>query len=177
MKIRVDSFPHYAPLSTEFLTLPAPTNADSYHFFPGQSLPLPRDTSKRCRVRALTGLLFRSHATVTVSGQGPGRITDAVVRPWSVHTSAVLTVGWVLTLVYICGTHWFTHSSGPLQSLDKHSIRCRRELRLTCYHCHYTVLLVGVWSPGMVTVAVEGPISVDALTISAHGLVVTFVDI
>ncbi len=48
---------------------------------------------------------------------------------------------------------------------------------LTCYCCHHTLFLAGVWSPGPVTVAVEGPFVVDALTISTQRLVVAFVHI
>lgn len=54
----------------------------------------------------------------------------------------------------------------------------REETHLcTCYCCHHTLLLVGVWSPGPVTVAVEGSFSVDALTISTKRLIVAFVHI
>lgn len=48
---------------------------------------------------------------------------------------------------------------------------------LTCYCCHLTPLLVNVWSPGTVTVAVEGAFGVDALTVSTHRLIVAFVHI
>lgn len=55
-------------------------------------------------VCGLTSLLLRSHTTVPVGGQRPGRRADAVVRPRGVHTVAVLTVGWVLTLVDVWRT-------------------------------------------------------------------------
>lgn len=48
---------------------------------------------------------------------------------------------------------------------------------LTCYCRHHTLLLVGVWSPGPVTGAVEGPFGVDALTIGAQRLIVAFIHI
>lgn len=92
-------------------------------------------------------LLLWSHTTVAVGGQRPGRRADAVVRPRSVHTEAVLTVFWVLTLIRIC------------------------------YCCPHTALLVGVWSPGPITVTVVGALGVDAVTVSAHGLVMTFVHV
>lgn len=47
----------------------------------------------------------------------------------------------------------------------------------TCYHCHHALLLVGVWGPGPVAVAVEGPFGVDALPVGAQGLFVAFVHI
>ena len=124
---------------------------------------------------ALTSLLLGGHTAVTVGGQHPGRRADAVVRPWSVHTVAVLTVGRVLTLIYICRTTGFTHtsgrfaSSGYMDALGTHL--------LTCYCCHLTPLLVNVRSPGTVTVAVEGAFGVDALTVSTHRLIVAFVHI
>lgn len=48
---------------------------------------------------------------------------------------------------------------------------------LTRYCGHHTLLLGGVCSPGPVTVAVEGPFRVDALTISTQRLLVAFVHI
>ena len=48
---------------------------------------------------------------------------------------------------------------------------------LTCYCRHHTLLLVGIWSPGPLTIAVEGPFGVDALTMSAQRLVVAFIHI
>lgn len=92
-------------------------------------------------------LLLRSHTTVPVSSQRPGWRADAVVRPWRVHTEAILTVLWILTLVYICNCH------------------------------HHTLLLVVVWGPGSVTVAVEGAFGVDALTVSTQRFIVAFVHI
>ena len=124
---------------------------------------------------ALTSLLLRSHTAVTVGGQHPGRRADAVVRPWSVHTVAVLTVGRVLALIHICGTTGFTRISRYF-SLSSYMDALRTHL-LTCYCCHLTPLLVNVWSPGTVTVAVEGAFSVDALTVSTHGLIVALVHI
>lgn len=50
-----------------------------------------------------TSLLFGGHAAVPVRGQGPGRRADAVVGAGRVHAVAVLAVGRVLALVYICG--------------------------------------------------------------------------
>lgn len=48
-----------------------------------------------------TSLLFRSHAAVSVSGQGPRRGADAVVGAGRVHAMAVLAVGRVLTLIHV----------------------------------------------------------------------------
>ena len=59
---------------------------------------------------ALTSLLLRGHAAVTVDGQGPGRRADAVVRARSVHAVAVLTVERVLALIHVCGAQRFTQS-------------------------------------------------------------------
>lgn len=66
-----------------------------------QPLPYKSSSPFLCRVLALTSELLWGHTTVTVGGQSPGWRADAVVGPWGVHTLAVLTVGWVLTLVYI----------------------------------------------------------------------------
>lgn len=51
----------------------------------------------------LTSLLLRSHAAVSVSGQGPRRSADAVVGARCVHAAAVLAVGRVLALIHTCG--------------------------------------------------------------------------
>ena len=48
---------------------------------------------------------------------------------------------------------------------------------LTCYYCHHTLPLVGIWSPGTLTVAVEGALGVDAVAVGAQRLVVAFVHI
>lgn len=92
-------------------------------------------------------LLLRSHTTVAVSGQGPGWRADAVIGARGVHAAAIFTVFWVLTLIHIC----------------------------YCYH--YALFPVGVWDPGLIAVAVEGPFSVDAPAISTHRLIMTFVHI
>lgn len=66
-----------------------------------QPLPYKSSSPFLCRVLALTSELLWGHTTVTVSGQSPGWRADAVVGPWGVDALAVLTVGWVLALVYI----------------------------------------------------------------------------
>lgn len=73
------------------------------------NLELP--TTTHCRVSALTSLFLRSNTAITVGCQRPGRGADAVVRPWSVHTMPILTIGWVLTLIHICTTKRATQCS------------------------------------------------------------------
>lgn len=138
------------------------------------------------RALPLTCLLLRGHATVTVSGQRPWRWADAVVGAWRVHTLAVLTVGWVLTLVHICredkGSFKTLGLSRPPSPLTpSHNTPpgppIWYQLSLTCYRDHHTLLLVVVRSPGVVAVAVEGAFRVDAVAVGAQRLVVAFVHI
>lgn len=88
---------------------------------------------------------------------------------------AVLTVGWVLTLIHIC-------TSEKVNSAFKRIPPVATSVgedagSLTCHYRHHTLLLVGVWSPGPLAVAVEGSFGVDALTVSTQRFVVAFVHI
>lgn len=117
---------------------------------------------------APTGLLFRSHAAVSVSGQGPRRCTDAVVGARCVHAVAVLAVGRVLALIYVCGA---------AQVQSRGHLLAAQFISLTYYCCQHTLLLAGVRDPWLVTGAEEGSFSVDAVAVGAQRLVVAFVHI
>lgn len=133
------------------------------------SLSSPAST---CRASTLTSLLFRSHTAVSVCGQGPGRWADAVVRARSVHTVAILTVGCVLALIYIYRAQRLTLKGLLLAWINPVPV-----ISHTCYRYQHTLLLVGVRSPRLVTVAEVGAISVDTVAVSAQRLIVAFVHI
>lgn len=124
---------------------------------------------------ALTRLLLRSHTTVTVDSEDPGWRAGAVVRPRGVHTVAILTVVWVLTLIHICTAKRFIPDKSSGSWI--HTFRFHDDSLLTG-HCRYhTLLFVGVRSPRLVTLAEEGAFGVDALAVGAQRLIVAFVHI
>lgn len=125
------------------------------------------------RALPLTCLLLRGHTTVPVGGQCPRRRADAVVGARSVHALAVFTVGRVLALVHVCREDRGSVRTSGLSPLPPLTVW----LSLTCYRDCHTLLLVVIWSPGVVAVAVEGAFGVDAVAVGAQGLVVAFVHI
>lgn len=81
---------------------------------------------------------------------------------------AILAVGQVLALIYVCG-------AAEVQA--RGHLPAAHFIPLTCDCCQHTLLLVGVRDPWLVTVAEEGSFSVDAVAVGAQRLIVAFIHV
>lgn len=81
---------------------------------------------------------------------------------------AVLAVGRVLALIYVCGA---------AEAQARGHLLAGRFISLTYYRCQHALLLVGVGDPRLGTAAEEGSFRVDAVAVGAQRLVVAFVHI